>query len=32
MMVIFYKTLEAVAAMYAATKDKKLDAWMDEGK
>ncbi len=26
----FYKTLEAVAAMYAATKDKKLDAWMDE--
>ncbi|TMI74098.1 MAG: glycoside hydrolase family 127 protein [Bacteroidetes bacterium] len=25
----FYKTLEAVAAMYAATKDKKLDAWMD---
>jgi len=26
----FYKTLEAVAAMYAATKDKQLDAWMDE--
>lgn len=26
----FYKTLEAVAAMYAATKDKKLDGWMDE--
>lgn len=26
----FYKTLEAVAALYAATKDKKLDAWMDE--
>jgi len=26
----FYKTLEAVAAMYATTKDKKLDAWMDE--
>ena len=26
----FYKTLEAVAAMYAATKDKKLEAWMDE--
>lgn len=26
----FYKTLEAVAAMYAATKDRKLDAWMDE--
>ena len=26
----FYKTLEAVAAMYALTKDKKLDAWMDE--
>ncbi|HMU09291.1 MAG TPA: glycoside hydrolase family 127 protein [Ferruginibacter sp.] len=26
----FYKTLEAVAAMYAATKDKKLDAMMDE--
>src|SRR6187399_1175791 len=25
----FYKTLEAVAAMYAATKDKKLDGWMD---
>jgi DUF1680 family protein len=25
----FYKTLEAVAAMYTATKDKKLDAWMD---
>lgn len=25
----FYKTLEAVAAMYAATKDKELDAWMD---
>ena len=26
----FYKTLEAVAAMYAATKDKKLDTWMDD--
>jgi DUF1680 family protein len=26
----FYKTLEAVAAMYALTKDKKLEAWMDE--
>jgi uncharacterized protein len=26
----FYKTLEAVAAMYALTKDKKLDTWMDE--
>jgi DUF1680 family protein len=26
----FYKTLEAVAAVYANTKDKKLDAWMDE--
>jgi uncharacterized protein len=26
----FYKTLEAGAAMYAATKDKKLEAWMDE--
>ena len=26
----FYKTLESVAAMYAVTKDKKLDAWMDE--
>ncbi|MGB4840562.1 MAG: glycoside hydrolase family 127 protein [Saprospiraceae bacterium] len=26
----FYKTLEAVAAMYAATKDPKLDALMDE--
>ena len=26
----FYKTLEAVAAMYALTKDKKLDALMDE--
>lgn len=25
----FYKTLESVAAMYAATKDKKLDAMMD---
>jgi len=25
----FYKTLEAVAAMYASTKDKKLDGWMD---
>jgi len=25
----FYKTLEAVASMYAATKDKKLDALMD---
>ncbi|GAB2823863.1 glycoside hydrolase family 127 protein [Ferruginibacter profundus] len=26
----FYKTLEAVAALYAATKDKKLDAMMDD--
>lgn len=26
----FYKTVEAVAAMYAATKDRKLEAWMDE--
>ncbi|TAH05834.1 MAG: glycoside hydrolase family 127 protein, partial [Sphingobacteriales bacterium] len=26
----FYKTLEAVAAMYASTKDKKMDAMMDE--
>ncbi len=26
----FYKTLEALAAMYASTKDKKLDAAMDE--
>ena len=26
----FYKTLESVAAMYAVTKDKKLDEWMDE--
>ena len=26
----FYKTLEAVAAMYALTKDKKLDAIMDD--
>src|SRR6187397_1885546 len=26
----FYKTLEAVAAMYAVTKDKKLESWMDE--
>jgi DUF1680 family protein len=26
----FYKTLEAVAAMYASTKDKKLDGWMDD--
>lgn len=26
----FYKTLEAVAAMYASTKDAKLDAMMDE--
>ncbi len=26
----FYKTLEAVAAMYALTKDKKLDAMMDD--
>src|SRR6187549_820974 len=25
----FYKTLEAVASMYAATKDKRLDAMMD---
>jgi DUF1680 family protein len=26
----FYKTLEAVAAMYASMKDKKLDAMMDD--
>ncbi|WP_076380232.1 aceric acid hydrolase [Filimonas lacunae] len=26
----FYKTLEAVAAMYAATKDRKLDSMMDK--
>ena len=26
----FYKTLEAMAAMYASTKDKKLDAIMDD--
>ena len=26
----FYKMLEAVAAMYAITKDKKLDGWLDE--
>lgn len=26
----FYKTLEAVAALYASTKDKKLDAIMDD--
>jgi DUF1680 family protein len=26
----FYKTLEAVAAMYASTKNKQLDQWMDE--
>jgi uncharacterized protein len=26
----FYKTLEAVAAMYASTKDTKLDAMMDD--
>jgi DUF1680 family protein len=26
----FYKTVEAVAALYASTKDKKLDAMMDE--
>lgn len=26
----FYKTLEAVAAMYAATKDQKLDKMMDD--
>lgn len=25
----FYKTLEAVAALYAMTNDKKLDRWMD---
>ena len=25
----FYKTLEAVAAVYAVTKDRRLDAWMD---
>lgn len=26
----FYKTLEALAAMYAATKDARLNAWLDE--
>ena len=26
----FYKTLEAVAAMYASTKDPQLEKWMDE--
>lgn len=26
----FYKTLEAVAAMYASTKDAQLEKWMDE--
>lgn len=26
----FYKTLEAVAGMYALTKDQKLDRWMDD--
>ncbi len=26
----FYKTLEAVAAMYASTKNPQLDKWMDE--
>ncbi len=26
----FYKTLEAVAAMYASTKDPHLEKWMDE--
>jgi DUF1680 family protein len=26
----FYKTLEAVTAVYANTKDKKLEAWLDE--
>lgn len=26
----FYKTLEAVAGMYALTKDQKLDHWMDD--
>lgn len=26
----FYKTLEALAAMYAVTKDKQLDIWLDE--
>jgi DUF1680 family protein len=26
----FYKTLEAMAALYASTKDKKLDAMMDD--
>ena len=25
----FYKTIEAVAAMYASTKEKKLEGWMD---
>lgn len=26
----YYKTLEAVASVYAVTKDKKLDEWMDK--
>mgnify|MGYP000191478772 FL=1 len=26
----FYKTLEAVTAVYASTKDKKLEGWLDE--
>lgn len=26
----YYKTLEAVASLYAVTKDKQLDAWMDK--
>jgi len=26
----FYKTLESIAALYAVTKDEKLNAWMDE--
>ena len=26
----FYKTLEAVTAVYATTKDKKLEGWLDE--
>jgi DUF1680 family protein len=26
----FYKTLEAVASMYALTKDQKIDRWMDD--
>ncbi|WP_460684780.1 aceric acid hydrolase [Niabella aquatica] len=26
----FYKALEALAAMYAVTKDKQLDIWLDE--